>query len=519
VPDDFADRMKDAKANGKPLPLDVRAEMGKEFGADFSQVRVHYDDEAETLTSEVNAQAFTHENHIFFNNGKYEPGSSEGKKLLAHELTHVLQQGHGEPVKRVAERDATGTRFTGNYIFNPGHDGLNSSFFNMVKRFVADGSLSDAEIRALRKDAIDRNGSVLHAELLLMAAMRNPVNVALMQAHRGGSLILSMSNIRQADKDYVINFDRADVPPELAQPLLRLAIALLGLSGETVAEATIAINRVAEKRILEIGGKQFVDQANKLIVAASFTNPVVPLQEVVTAMVNAAADSTPGDQIMAGSAYVIARRFGHSTAPHILSGRIKVDALTPSVYRRLLGAGDATYSYSTDEDVRKANTLYLPTNADIFRLDIRALIIHELTHAEDDLSRSTEQLVDSLDLESRAYVAQGRHMLEEVIASASAPGLVTTASGYVNLGPLYYWSMLLAAKRDTARYETAFLNVCTSAPASKNQAAVKTDLALTEVTISANIKTALLALRTPGGQALYTAGKTRLGGGSGNYFQ
>ncbi|MGZ8544816.1 MAG: eCIS core domain-containing protein, partial [Flavisolibacter sp.] len=306
VPDDFADRMQDAKANGLPLPLDVRAEMGKEFGADFSQVRVHYDDESFALTSAVNAQAFTHENHIFFNNGKYEPGSSDGKKLLAHELTHVLQQGHGEPVKRIAEKDATGTRFTGNYIFNPGHDGLNSSFFSKVKGFVGDGNLSDPEIRTLRKDAIDRNGSVLHAELLLMAAMRNPVNVTLMQAHRGGSLILAMSNILQADKDYVINFDRGTVPPDLAHPYLRLLVAALGLSGETVIDALAAMDRAAEQYILKVAGRQFFDHANKLIVSAGFTNPVVPLFEIVEAMVNGSADSTPGDQIMAGSAYLIA---------------------------------------------------------------------------------------------------------------------------------------------------------------------------------------------------------------------
>lgn len=519
VPDDFAERMEAAEAHGMPLPLDVKAEMGKEFGADFSQVRVHYDNEAIALTSEVNAQAFTHENHIFFNNGKYEPGSSEGKKLLAHELTHVLQQGHGEPVKRIAEKDPTGTTYTGNYIFNPGHDGLSSTFFNMIKRFVSDGNLSDAEIRALRKNAIDRNGSVLHAELLLMAAMRNPVNVALMQAHRGGPLVLAMSNILQADKDYVINFDRAAVPPELAHPYLRMLVAALGLSGETVSQARDAMDRVAEQYIQQVAGRQFSDQADKLVVSAGFTNPVVPLHEVVSAMVNAAADSTPGDQIMAGSVYLVARRYGHSTASQILNGTIKVDALIPSVYQRLLHGGDATYSYSTDEDVRKANTLYIPTNTDIFDLADRALIIHELTHAQDDLSRPTEQLVSSLDLETRAYVAQGRYMLDEIITSAPAPGFVTTASQYVNLGSLYYWSMLLAAKRDTARYEAVFLNVCTSAPALKTQASVRTDLALSEAAISANIRAALLAYRTTGGQQLYTAGNTRLGGGSGHYFQ
>ncbi len=519
VPDDFSEKMQLAKANGLPLPLEVRSEMGKEFGADFSQVRIHYDDEAIALASAVNAQAFTHENHIFFNRGKYEPGSSEGKKLLAHELTHVLQQGHGEPVKRIAEKDPTGTRFTGNYIFNPGHDGLNSGFFSMVKRFIADGSLADPEIRSLRKNAIDRNGSVLHAELLLMAAMRNPVNVALMQAHRGGSLILTMSNILQADKDYVINFDRGAVPPDLAHPYLRLLTAALGLSGESLVDALAAMDRSSEQYILNVGGRQFNDHANKLIVSANFTNPVVPLFEIVEAMVNAAADSTPGDQVMAGSVYLVAKRFGHSTASQIRSGTIKVDALVPSAYRRLLGTGEAGYSYSTDQDIRKSNMMYVPTDIDIFQLSHRALIIHELTHAEDDLSRSTEQQVDSLDLENRAYVAQGRHMMEEIILGAPAPGFVTSASTYVNLGPLYYWYMLLAAKRNTARYETIFTNLCTVPPASKTLASVRTDLALSEVTINANIRAALLALRSPGGQALYSAGNTRLGGGSGHYFQ
>jgi hypothetical protein len=519
IPDDFADRMENAKPNGLPLPLDTRGEMNREFGADFSKVRVHYDDEAIALAKEVNAQAFTHENHIFFNNGRYEPASSEGKKLLAHELTHVLQQGYGEPIKRVAEKDPTGTRFTGNYIFNPGHDGLSSGFFNMIKRFVADGTLSDTEIRALRKDAIDRNGSVLHAELLLMAAMRNPVNVVFMQAHRGGSLILSMSNIREPDKDYVINFDRGQLPPELADPLSRLALAALGLSGETIAEAWESMNRTAQKRIEEIAGKQFEDQAGKLIVSAAYTKPEIPLTEVLTAMMNSAADSTPGDQVMAGIVYVIARRYNHPTAPFILNGRIKVDALIPSVYTRLLGGGEASYIYSTDEDVHKSNTVYVPSNVDILALDERALIIHELTHAEDDLNRPSEGLSDSLNLESRAYEAQGRYMMDEIIAAAGAPGLVATASGYVNLGNLYYWSMLLAAKKETSRYETVFLNVCTSAPASKNQTAVKNDLALTEATISANIRASLLAYRTPGGQQLYTAGNTRLGGSSGHYFQ
>jgi hypothetical protein len=326
-----------------------------------------------------------------------------------------------------------------------------------------------------------------------------------------------MSHILEADKNYVINFDRATMPPDLATHALRLLSAYLGLSGETVDEARQAVDTAIEQQILTIGGKQFADQATKLTISAQFDKPAVPLMEVITAMNNAAADGTPGDQIMAGTVYVVARRFNHSTAPKILNGTIKVDALIPSVYNRLLGGGDATYSYSTDEDVRKANTLYVPTDTDIFQLGHRALIIHELTHAEDDLSRPTEQLVDALALESRAYEAQGKHWLDENIANPG-PGFIASAASYVSGNNLYYWSMLLAAKRDRTKYETLFVNICSTAPASKNAATVTADLGLPEATISANIRAALLAFRTPGGQALYPGGNTRLGGNSGHFF-
>lgn len=520
VPDDFADRMQDAKANGLPLPLDVRAEMGKKFGADFSQVRVHYDNEAFALTSEVNAQAFTHENHIFFNNGKYEPGSFEGKKLLAHELTHVLQQGHGALVKRKAEVDATGTLYTGNYIFDPGQDGLNSGFFNTVKKFVADGSLGDTEIRQLRKDAIDRNGSVIHAELLLMAAMKNPVNVALMKAHTGGKLIIPMSQILDADKNYVINFDRATLPKGLEFPTFRLLLAAAGISGETVAQAQTAMEDSAASEIRKIAGKQFSYAADKLIVTAQTGSPVISLPELLAAMINAGADSTPGDQVMAGNVYLVARGAGHAMASNILSGKIKVDAMIPSVYQRLLGTGDAGYSYSTDQDIRKANTLYIPTTSDILSIRDRALIIHELTHADDDFARPTEQSVDSLDLEARAYKAQGRYFMDEVIGSAPAPGFVTSAANYVNGGPMFYWSMLAAAKENLGRYEKTFIQINTAAPMSRTEASLRVDLALSDAAIATNIRNALIAYRDARGQQLYVPGtKTRLGGGSGHYFK
>ncbi|GAB1402881.1 hypothetical protein MASR1M74_00590 [Lentimicrobium sp.] len=84
-----------SKANGgSPLPASTRSFMESRFNADFSKVRVHSDPESANLSNQLSARAFTYQNHIFFSKNQYQPGSDEGKHLLAHELTHTIQQGH-----------------------------------------------------------------------------------------------------------------------------------------------------------------------------------------------------------------------------------------------------------------------------------------------------------------------------------------------------------------------------------------------------------------------------------------
>jgi len=95
------------KAGGQPLPDDVRGFMEPRFDADFSNVRVHHDAEAGGLSNQLSARAFTHENHVFFSHGQYQPGTSEGKQLLAHELTHTIQQGHA--IQRSPQISTTAT--------------------------------------------------------------------------------------------------------------------------------------------------------------------------------------------------------------------------------------------------------------------------------------------------------------------------------------------------------------------------------------------------------------------------
>jgi len=74
------------------VPESVRAFFEPRFGVDFSGVRVHTDSNAVQMNRELNAQAFTHGRDIYFGAGKYNLGTTSGKRLLAHELTHVVQQ-------------------------------------------------------------------------------------------------------------------------------------------------------------------------------------------------------------------------------------------------------------------------------------------------------------------------------------------------------------------------------------------------------------------------------------------
>lgn len=79
--------------SGTPLPDATQHSMESRFGADLSPVRVHTDTAAAHLSRDLHAQAFTHQNHIYFAAGKYNPHTTDGGRLLAHELTHTLQQG------------------------------------------------------------------------------------------------------------------------------------------------------------------------------------------------------------------------------------------------------------------------------------------------------------------------------------------------------------------------------------------------------------------------------------------
>lgn len=89
---DIESQIRSSKGGGSPLADSTRSSMESAFGTDFSSVRVHTGNQAVQMSRDLNAQAFTHGSDVYFNSGKYSPDSNSGQRLLAHELTHVVQQ-------------------------------------------------------------------------------------------------------------------------------------------------------------------------------------------------------------------------------------------------------------------------------------------------------------------------------------------------------------------------------------------------------------------------------------------
>lgn len=106
-------RIRSLSGRGSALPDSTRTFLGPRFGADFGDVRVHDDAASHTLARSVRARAFTIGHDIVFGEGEYAPHSTEGRRLIAHELTHVLQQTGGSGSAALAPKRLRGDRRPG----------------------------------------------------------------------------------------------------------------------------------------------------------------------------------------------------------------------------------------------------------------------------------------------------------------------------------------------------------------------------------------------------------------------
>jgi peptidoglycan hydrolase-like protein with peptidoglycan-binding domain len=149
-------RLNRSRGGGQPLPKTDRDFMETRFGVDFSNIRVHTNSNTIQMSRELNAQAFTHGRDIYFGPGKYSPGTSSGKRLLAHELTHAIHQTVG--VAQKGERATLIQRTIGDGhhdLHNPRFSGepkLEAAFDNEI--VIAVGSCGD-HVRRIQEALLD----------------------------------------------------------------------------------------------------------------------------------------------------------------------------------------------------------------------------------------------------------------------------------------------------------------------------------------------------------------------------
>lgn len=100
ISDSLSSSIQNSKGGGSSMDAGTQSFMENRFGNDFSSVKIHTGNQAVQMSKDVNAQAFTTGKDIYFNEGKYQPGSDSGKHLLAHELTHTIQQSGDNSIQR-----------------------------------------------------------------------------------------------------------------------------------------------------------------------------------------------------------------------------------------------------------------------------------------------------------------------------------------------------------------------------------------------------------------------------------
>ncbi len=104
---DLESSIQSARGRGQSLDVNLQAKMGQAMGADFSDVKVHTDSKSDQLNKSIQAKAFTTGQDVFFRQGEYNPSSQSGQELIAHELTHVMQQ---SAVREVSNQSHSNTK-------------------------------------------------------------------------------------------------------------------------------------------------------------------------------------------------------------------------------------------------------------------------------------------------------------------------------------------------------------------------------------------------------------------------
>jgi hypothetical protein len=183
------------RSPGQPLESRTRARMEQSFGRDFSQVRVHNGAQAARSARAVQAQAYTVGQSIVFDTGRYEPETTSGQRLLAHELTHTIQQGRGSAGKVQMFGDLT--------VNHPG-DRYEREAENSAARVISGQRVSTTS--SLAAGSLQRQADISQAPADMLAG---PCTLTAGPGHMPGTdvmLSVSVSAITPAQRAAITTF-------------------------------------------------------------------------------------------------------------------------------------------------------------------------------------------------------------------------------------------------------------------------------------------------------------------------
>lgn len=193
---------------GNPLPTDANAFFSSRMGYDFSEVKVHTGKEAANSAKELNAKAFTVKNNIVFNEGQFDIDSSDGKRLMAHDLTHVVQQStdSGKVQAQLVSLLTPAQEATAIQFNRQNYDKLSIRIIQIVIGSKIDGAFGSASVRAVaafqQANSITINGQIDEATINAMI----PGEVVSDRCEQIVQLVVDFFNIPTSDT-LSIHFD------------------------------------------------------------------------------------------------------------------------------------------------------------------------------------------------------------------------------------------------------------------------------------------------------------------------
>ncbi len=298
-------------AGGRPLDTPIRQFMENRFARSFSQVRIHTGPAAESLAKQASARAFTVGRHLVFGNGEYRPGVEQGMRLVAHELTHVLQQ----------------------------QGGLHSVQREILEQAGESDSRSNTDLLQLIRNMMDMDGAAVPTEVanfsseLIGAALRSP----------DGNLLRAMTGASAANVSTERTIETGEfslalkISPRESNALANWSLSKAGETGAFFSHT----NNIAESDVADAQNNQALGEADtaSLFVAT----PTAPLFSDASAQ----ALSSPLVSQSPSAAGTAANEPEYNATPTVVSGSSAVNS-TPDVAGDSAAATPSTESATTD---------------------------------------------------------------------------------------------------------------------------------------------------------------------------